>query len=479
MYNSTLRYVISMAVNNIFNKNNIRFSNSINMSLFAKLVNRSISEEEMNLLYNETKRIISLDLKIVRKRYSIEEMEEYYKNLNYIDKINNLKLRKESVNIYECNGYRNYMYSYMLPSTGYLKEFEFIYYYPGFIIQYPRSEKEGNIPEFKDEPRFLNCLANAKDWAAITNSLNIYDINEQVNDREKLIKYINLCETKHNHDLCEIGSIIERNIQDIRLVAIAGPSSSGKTTFSKRLEIEMLSRNIKPLRISLDNYYLPREQIPLDENGNYDFEHINGLNLKLFNNNMTDFLDGKEVSLPIYDFKSQVTKFSEPIKLDKNGVIIIEGIHALNNQLTASIPHKNVFKIYIAPLAQRSIDNHNPISITETRLLRRLVRDKQFRNTSALDTLNQWKSVRDGERKWIYPYMENADYIFNSDLGYEQLALKKYAEEELKKIPNDSEQYINANRLLKFLKLYNNIDEDLIPNNSLIREFIGGSVFED
>ena len=479
IYEASLRYVIAMAVSNVFPKENVRFSNSISMGIYGHIIGKEVTPEMLEILNQEISRIIKADYKFERRKYDKKTIKQYYKSLGYFDKLGTLKYRKESVNVYEVNGYKNYMYSYMVPSTGYLKSFKLRLYYPGFILQFPRSEMKGEIPEFVDEPKFLKTLSDANEWAKNTGSENIYQVNDKCSDEEELIKFIGVCETRHNHQLKEIGDKVQKNLDMIRLIAIAGPSSSGKTTFSKRLEIELLSRNIHPMRISIDNYYLDEEHVPLDENGNKDFEHIEALNLKLFNENMTDFLMGKEVRTPIFDFKTKKVTFSEPQKLSKDGVIIIEGIHALNERLTESIPKNRKFKIYIAPLAQRNIDNHNPISLTDLRLVRRIVRDLNFRNTSAEKTLEMWQSVRNGEHKWIYPYMESADYIFNSELGYELLMLKKYGVESLKVIKNDSQYYILANRLLKFLKVFRSISDSKVKNDSLLREFIGGSVFKD
>jgi len=478
IYKATLRYVVAMAFKNVFKDENIRFSNSISMSIFAKIIGRNMDRNDLNILEEEVKRIIAMDLKIERKIYTISEMKDYYTKMGYLDKVANLNYRNDNCHVYETGGYRNYMYSYMLPSTGYLKDYKFILYYPGFMIQFPRVESRGNLPEFKDEPIFLKTLAQANKWASLTESENISDINKKTESKEELIKFINLCEMKQYHDIEKIGKKIEEHIEDIRLICIAGPSSSGKTTFSKKLEIELLTRDIKPVRISLDNYYKPIEETPLDENGNYDFEHIDALNIKLFNENMSDLIEGKETMLPILDFKTHTVTFTNPIKLDKSSVIMIEGIHALNDLLTVSIPKQNKFKIYICPLSQRNIDNHNPISFTDLRLIRRTVRDKEFRNYSAKNTLNSWASVRSGERKWIYPMMEDADFIFNSELGYELLALKDIGLQAYQDIDVNDSEYIRANSLTKFMKIFNSIDTSLIPNNSLIREFIGGSVFE-
>jgi len=288
-----------------------------------------------------------------------------------------------------------------------------------------------------------------------------------------------MCEAKHNAMLTELGDMIALHKHQIRLIAIAGPSSSGKTTFSNRLRIELMTRGLRPIRISLDDYYLDRDSIPLEPDGSVDLEHIHALDVELFNQNMMDLIAGKKVELPVFDFGLKKRGSFRTLQVTEDNPIIIEGIHALNDQLTSKINKDQTFKVYISPQLQLNLDNHNPISITNLRLLRRIVRDKQFRNSSALRTISMWESVRKGEFKWIYPNQEHADYVYNSGLQYELNVLKKYALPTLQEIPNDSEYYITANRLIKFLKYFVDIDDSYVPCNSLLREFIGGSCFQD
>jgi uridine kinase len=277
--------------------------------------------------------------------------------------------------------------------------------------------------------------------------------------------------------LAEIGQKIKEDIDNIRLVAIAGPSSSGKTTFSNRLRIELMSQGIKPVMISIDDYYLNREDILPNEKGEVDLENINTLDLELFNQHMLALINGEEVEMPYFDFKSGRRIPGRKIKVAKDSPIIIEGIHALNETLTSLIPKHQKFKIFISPQIQINIDNHTPMSITDLRLIRRIVRDKQFRNTPARNTIAMWPSVRRGEFHWIYPHQEGADYVYNSELTYELCVLKKYALPTLQEIKSDDEYYITANRLIKFLKYFRTIDDDMVPCNSILREFIGGSCY--
>jgi len=477
IYATSMRYLISMAFSRKYPEVQLKFSNSIAMGIYGRAINMTLTPKMLEDVIIELNLLIEQNLPIIRKKVSIAKISKHYLEKGHLDKVETLKYRKETVNIYDCDGYLNYMYGYMVPSTGYLKEFQLFYYAPGFLLRYPRIEANGGIPEFADSPSFLRVLNKAEQWAINCDSDMIYKMNQKIENHRE-VEFVNMCETKHNNQLCDLGNIISANIDNIRLIAIAGPSSSGKTTFSRRLEIELLTRGIKPLMISIDNYYLEQGMAPLDEFGKPDLEHVNALDLALFNQNITDLIAGLPVQLPIFDFKVKGRIFQAPITIGPHNPIIIEGIHALNDLLTSLIPADEKFKIYISPFSQINIDYHNPINLTDIRLLRRIVRDLQFRNTSPEKTLSMWGSVRRGEYKWIYPFIENADYIYNSELTYELAVMKKYAMSALKRIPDTSEYYIQANRLIKFLKYFKEIDEYLVPCNSLLREFIGKSVFE-
>jgi uridine kinase len=291
--------------------------------------------------------------------------------------------------------------------------------------------------------------------------------------------FINPCEARHNRMLCELGEMIEDDIDEIRLICIAGPSSSGKTTFANRLRIELLARGIHPIRISLDDYYKPREETPLDEEGKPDFETIEALDIETFSQNMVDLINGKTVTLPRYDFQLGHRVDGRTLKIGKNQPLIIEGIHALNDRLTVDIPKSAKFKIFIAPQSQTNLDDHNPVSLTDLRLIRRIVRDKKFRNSSAEETLSMWPSVRRGEFKWIYDTQEGSDYVYNSFLPYELPVMKKYALPLLTSIDKDSEYWPDAARLIRMLKFFIDMEDNWVPSNSLMREFIGGSCYKD
>ncbi len=482
-YETSLRYIIAMAFYNIYPDIKVRFSYNISRSVSCQALTKNFNmSRAVEAISKEVRRIIEADLPIERVTVTIEEATEIYKKFHLDDKIEILKYRPEStVHLYKCGDYYNYMHNYMVPSTGCIHSYTITPYSPGIIIQYPRHELDANIPDFEEESTYGKTLQKAFTWAEKAKIQTINDINRKVESGATL-EFVQMCEARHNKQLAELGDAIASDIEDIRLVAIAGPSSSGKTTFCNRLRIELLSRGINPVTISMDDYYFEKNIIakiqnkPLDD---LDLEHINCLDIELFNKDLFDLINGEEVTLPRFNFQTGKREAGKKIKVDQNVPIIIEGIHALNEKLTQSIPKHQKFKIYIAPQAQMNIDNHSPLSVTNVRLIRRIVRDMKFRNCPAAMTIDMWQSVRNGEFRWIYPNQENADYVFNSSLGYELCALKKQAMDALQAIKPTDPQYLVANRLIKNLKYFRLIDDySMIPCNSLLREFIGGSCFD-
>ena len=481
IYESSLRFLVAMAMHNIHPNFQIRFAYNVSRSIFLQILNQGTSASGVMIreLIAEMNRLVEKDIPLVRQIVSKEEAAKIFAADGYQDKVDILKYRPEkTAHIYHCDNYRNYMYNRMVPSTGYIKKWIVRYYHPGIIIQYPRPEANGEIPPFEDAPTFGKTLKRAHQWGLATGCDTIVGINERI-EKDGDIEFITLCEQKHNRQLCELGQMIEDEKESIRLICIAGPSSSGKTTFANRLRIELLSRGIKPLRISMDDYYLDRGNTPLDEDGLPDFESVNALDIDLFNQNLADLIAGLEVNLPKYNFKEGKRVEGRTITVPQDQPIIIEGIHALNEKLTSSIPAHQTFKIFIAPQSQVNIDNHNPMSLTDLRLLRRIVRDHQFRNSSALSTLEMWPRVRRGEFKWIYDTQEGANYVFNSFSAYELSVMKKYAMPLLEEISTESEYFPVAERLIRMLKFFNDLPDNWVPCNSIIREFIGGSCYQD
>ncbi len=480
IYEATLRYVFAKALYEIDPTIQIRFSYSISRSLLATIENRDITIELYEKLLAKVNEIIARKVDIKRISVTKEEATKLYTKQNYLDKIETLKLRKENnVNLYQSDDYINYMFSYMLPNTSYLTKFDTRFYNPGFLIFFPRSELKGELPVFVDQKTFGQSLKEAYKWGKIIGGDTIVNINKHSLTRDSQVDFVNLCETKHNYQLAQLGNEIEAVKDDIKLIAVAGPSSSGKTTFTNRLRIELLSKGIKPMMISMDNYYMPKSEAPKDSDGNPDLEHVEALDVEQFNKDMADLVMGKEVKMPIFDFKQGKRVAGPSVKLEKGSPILIEGIHALNERLTDLIPSHQKYNIFISPNTQLHIDDHNPISLTDLRLIRRMVRDQKYRNTPVNETLDMWSSVRRGEFKWIYPHQETANFVYNSELSYELLVLNKIALPHLNAVPRDDKHFIVANRLVKFLKYFKEIDPTLIPSNSILLEFIGGSPFHD
>lgn len=482
-YEASLRFIFSMAFFRLYPDVKIRFSYNASRSVFCQVLtpgfNISTAVEKIKA---EADAIIAQNLPIERITVSTDEAAEIYKKMNGSDKLEMLKYRPESnVNIYKCGEYYDYMHSYMVPSTGCIHSYEVRPYSPGIIIQYPRYELGATIPEFVEESMYGRTLQRAYLWAKKTKTQTIAEINKRVEDGNEL-DFVQMCEAKHNRMLAELGEEINRDIENIRLICIAGPSSSGKTTFCNRVRIELLSRGINPVMISMDDYYLERDKIcelQGKSRDDVDLEHINCLDIEQFNKDLFDLINGEEVTLPKFNFKIGKREVGRTIKVDEHSPIIIEGIHALNEKLTSSIPKHQKYKIYIAPQLPVNIDNHSPLNTTDLRLIRRIVRDMQFRNYPAANTIDMWQSVRSGEFRWIYPNQEGANFVFNSALPYELCVLKKLAMPALREIKYTDPQFLVANRLIKYLKYFKTIeDESIIPCNSLIREFIGGSCFD-
>lgn len=480
-YEASLRYVVAMAFHRAYPELKIRFAYNVSRCVSIHLLTPGYTANTAMLLKvsHEIEEIIKADYPLKRMLVPLDEAKPVYEKLGYEDKMGLLPYRPEkTVHLYECDGFYDYMYNHMVPSTGYIKKYKLRLYAPGFLLQYPRAETGGEIPPFQDAPTFGRTLTESHDWSKIVGSDTVAGINDSIK-KNGTVEFINICEARHNRMLCELGQLIEDSIDDVSLICVAGPSSSGKTTFANRLRIELLARGIRPIRISIDDYYLEKHLIPKDKDGNIDLESIEALNIPLFNQNMVDLIAGEEVTLPRFDFQSGKSVPGRTLKVQHGQPIIIEGIHALNDRLTRDIPKSAKFKIFIAPQAQMNLDDHNPVSLTDLRLIRRIVRDYKFRNASAEETIEMWPSVRAGEFKWIYDTQEGSDYVYNSMLSYELPVMKKYAMPLLKRIDEQSPCFPTALRLMRMLKFFIDMPDDWVPSNSLMREFIGGSCYAD
>ena len=478
-YRRAIIFLFLNAAHEIMPETRFKISYSVSRCLFARdILGTPITIAQCKAIEEKMHELVDCDYPFIKEIVPNEEAIKYYSKLGQLDKIEILKYRPEkTVHFYNCNGYKNYLFGHMVPSTGYIKKFSLKNYYPGIIIQFPSGKSYAPIEDFKEEPNFARSLTAAGNWCKQTNLGLVSQINNysEINKGRDLI---NITENKCNRDIVHLGDEIEKRIHESRMICIAGPSSSGKTTFANRLCDELKSRGFNPIRISLDDYYHSHDHIPHDENGDLDFEHIDALDKELFNQNMLDLLNGKEVALPKYDFKTNEKTFKDSISIANDQPIIVEGIHALNEKMSNLIPKANKFKIFIAPQVQLNLDYDNPISMTDIRLLRRIVRDNKYRNTTADETIKMWPSVRRGEFKWIYETQEEADYVFDSFLVYEPCVLRKFALPILKQIDHNSDSFHIADRLMRFLKYFKDVDSANVPCNSLLCEFIGGSSYE-
>ena len=477
VYEASLRYLVAMAAKRAFPEINVVCDYYISRSICFKKTEGEFSEKEFSIIKDKMAEIIEKDFLFTRKNISLDEAREYYKNNGFEDKVDIFKYRVENmIHVYNCDDYVNYTYSYMVPSTGYLTRYNLILYKGNIVLQYPRSEKNGELPVFNEEKTYEEMLMISEKWGKRIGSLTVSDINRNIENNPK--EFIMKCEERHAKLIKKVGEAIVSK-GDVKLIAIAGPSSSGKTTFSNKLRAELESRNIYPVKISMDDYYLDRSGLTPEQEKTIDYEDINLIDIELFNEHLKALTEGKEVTLPRFNFVTKKREVGNTIKLGSNEPIIIEGIHALNDMLTKSLPRENKFEIYIGPHIQINIDNHTPISMTHLRLIRRLVRDHLFRGSSVARTLGMWDSVRRGEFKWIYNNQEGVDFVYNSVLDYEFCVMKKYVIPLLNEVEKESSYYNLSKTLIKYLKYFVDIGDDDIPSESLLREFIGGSCFEE
>ena len=482
IYSTSMRYLASFALKELYPKLSIRFFYNISRCLFAKVVypkNYKVTNFFVQELEKKMKELVNKDLPFTRIKLTKEAALERYKKEKLNDKIKVLKYRSENyVHLYQSkdgeNEYFDYLYGQMVPSSGYLSNFAIRYYAPGFLIQVPRSECNGEIPAFSNEMKFATSLAATSQWAESNNLSTASDINKFIKTYDGM-SLINICEARINNLLAELGTDITENRKGVRLICVAGPSSSGKTSFANRLMYELMSKGLRPIRISIDNFYIPKSLLPKDA----DIEAIDALDLPYFNDFINRLIQGEKLPNPVYDFKTGVRTYQKEISVDENQPIIIEGIHALNDRMTEEIPDYQKYKIYIAPQPQVNIDNHTPISMTDMRLLRRIARDSRTRGSDARETIAMWPNVRNGEFKYIYPTQENADFVFDSFYPYEPCVLRNIVLPQLDKIKPDCEEYLTAHRLKNMVRYFLSIPIQDIPCNSLMREFVGGSSFKD
>lgn len=477
-YIRTLQFVLIKSTLELFKDAQITIGHSLSKGLFGEIYKKSkLDIDEIYLIKEKMKEIIEKDIKINKKCFQKEEAIKIFKNYGMDDKVRLLSsIDLEKVNLYELDGQYDYFYGPMAYSTGILKIFDLIYYDPGYILRFPTLEETFKIPKFEEHKKLAKVFYEAEKWGETINIEDVGALNKIIDNGDS-VNLIRVAEAQQEKKIAYIADKISEN-KSVNLVLVAGPSSSGKTTFSKRLGIQLSVNGLIPIPISLDDYFVNREDTPMDEFGAYDFESIHALDLELFNNHLQILLSGGEVEVPTYNFKTGKREWNgHKMKLPHKGVLIVEGIHGLNEMLTSSIIKDRKFKIYISPLTQLNLDDHNRIATTDVRMIRRIVRDFLSRGYGVEDTLKMWPSIRRGEEKNIFVFQEDADVMFNSALIYELAILKKYALTELRKVHPDSIVYDEARRLISFLNFFKEVDKELVPSNSLMREFIGGSCF--
>lgn len=477
IYRKGLLFIIGKAISELYPNAKIMVNYQLSNSLLCEITNMEITDKMIENINKKVADIVEKNLPIEKKSMSKKEAEEFYKNSEKINGKLQLELHtKKQVSLYWCEDYFDYYYGILPISTGVMGLYEIIKYEKGFLIRYPSRKEINKLPEFKENRKLMATLDEYDVLHTVLNVPTVKKLNE-VTRQGKIKDYILLDEALHEKKIANIADDILKN-DKIKMILIAGPSSSGKTTFAQRLGIQLRLNGLKPVTISVDNYFVERPQNPIDENGNYNFECLEAIDVKLLNEHLLRLLNGEEVEIPTFDFEVGTKRYNgNTLKLADDEVLVIEGIHCLNDKLTPLIPKEQKYKIYISCLTVLNIDEHNRISTTDTRLIRRMVRDSQFRGYKALHTLQMWDSVVEGEEKNIFPFQEEADSMFNSSLIYELAVLKDYAIPLLEEIDNSNPEYSEAKRLHRMLGYFESIPADYLPNNSLLREFVGGSIF--
>lgn len=476
-YERSARLILLMALEQTVPGANVRFEHSIGRGIYMTVNGVSLTAALVRKIERCMHEIVLRDMPIVRERRTREDAIRIFVKQGRMDAVRLLGYRKfDYFDIYTCGNVSDYFYGAMAKSTGEITSFALHFYYPGMVLLLPGYDLKDDPEPFAEMPKLMRTYAEANEISRMLQCETVADLNDIITKGD-MRTFIRVSEAIQDR---QIASIADRIVaHGARLVFIAGPSSSGKTTFANRLSVQLRACARRPVAISLDNYYIARKQIPIGSDGKKDFECLEAIDVPYFNEQVVELFAGREVELPIYSFKTgEREPHGIPTRLTRDEVLIVEGIHGLNDALSADIPSELKFRIYVSALTQLNLDDHNRIRTTDARLLRRIVRDHRTRDTTALGTLEMWDSVRLGEKKYIFPYQERADVMFNSSLLYELAVLKKYAYPMLCEVPQESPQYPRARRLVKFLNYFTDCNaEDEIPPTSLIREFIGGCTF--
>ena len=477
IYRMTLVYVMGKAFESLYPKEKLTVEYQLGDAMFCKCDNVEITAKFIKDLKQKMQEIIDKDLKIEERKMTREEAKEFYEKTNTSKGRLQFDFEENKIiDMYFCENYFNYSYDMIADSTGKVKVFDVVKYQDGFLIRYPSSKTPTKMSEFKDTKKLSWALEEFEKIHSVLDVLTVYKLNKAV-EEGRIKDIIMLAEALHEKKIANIADDIKKR-KNTKMVLIAGPSSSGKTTFAQRLGIQLRLNGIKTVTLSVDNYFVERQDTPRNENGEYNFECIEAIDLKLFNEHLVKLLNGEEIEVPEFDFSVGTKRYNgKKMRLAEDEILVIEGIHCLNDKLTSQIEKDKKYKIYISALTVLNMDRYNRISTTDTRLIRRIVRDYQFRSYSAIHTLNTWHQVTDGEEKNIFPFQEDADKIFNTSLIYELGALKPIAMPLLKEIKRDNVEYAEAQRLINILKYFREIPAEYVPDNSLLKEFIGGGTF--
>ena len=481
IYQNSLCLIYLKAIEDVLGKVGVDIENAINKGLYTEIKSQTpVTAKDVKRIQKRMRQLVDADVPFVREKLTREEAEKIFMETGCPEKIEllceNQHLRK--IPFYSLDGFRDFFYGLMVPSDGYIQYFELMKYRRGVLLRFPHPSNPNVIPEYVDEKMLYRTFGEQSRWGNLMGINYVSDLNRKI-EEGKFKELIQLSEALHERRIVEIADMITK--QKKRIILIAGPSSSGKTTFAQRLCIQLRVNGLQPLYMGTDDYFVEREETPLDEFGEKNYEDLDAVDIHLFNQNINDLLAGKTVDMPTFDFITGHKVFGKRFtSIRSNQPIVIEGIHALNEDLTRELPTEQKFKIYISPLTQLNIDSHNRVVTTDHRMLRRMVRDYKYRGHSAQSTISSWPKVRAGEDKNIFPYSNEADVLFNSVHLYEISVLKKYAKPLLEAITPDEPEYSDAVRMLNFLRFFKTVDDDsAIVNNSILREFIGGSVFTD
>jgi uridine kinase len=476
IYRRSLTFLLEMAFEDLFPAAKLFVDHSVaSGGYYCQVAGRAdLTESEVAALQSHMQKLIEADLPFERREVPLQEAMEYFRSRGYDDKVSLLKYRvKDYLTLYRLGERMDYLHGYMVPSTGYLGLFDLTVTGGGFILQFPRRHKPEELLPLPQNPKLLAAFLQYGEWLNKLGIENVGALNDAI-QAGRSDQIILVSEALHEQYLAEIARQIAQH-PEASLILIAGPSSSGKTTTSRRLAVQLLALGISPFPMELDNYFLSRDKTPLDEEGNPDFEAIEALDLPLLAEHLQKLIRGEKVQLPHYNFRSGMSEAGEEVQLMHGEPIILEGIHGLNPQLIPESLSAKAFRIYVSALTQLNLDRHNRVSTTDTRLIRRIVRDARERGYSATQTIARWESVRRGEKRHIFPFQENADVMFNSALAYELAALKPFAEPLLRQVQHGTQEYIEAKRLLAFLEWFLPVDANLVPGISIVQEFLGGS----